>query len=308
MSKVDLRRQMNTEWKDVVKYVKSGPADFYDPDDYGDDKYVRVTREEALAGKPCRIYADGVYDVFHSGHARQLMQAKNMFPNATLLVGCSNDQLVHKYKGKTVCTEDERYEALRHCKYVDILIPDGPWFYSVEFFNKYKIDFIAHDEVPYTIGGAPDSYALPKSLDMFCATERTEGISTSDMITRIVKNYDQYIRRNLSRGYDRKELNVGPIHATRLKTETAIKKTMDSSIHMVEDTYNWTKEMLANWKDNQVSHLRNFLEIYAPYTPEIVNKGLNAISPIASPRRQSLNTEEDLSEAVDPNKLKSALS
>jgi len=308
MSKVDLRRQLNKEWKDVVKYEKSGPADFYDPDDYGDDSYVRVTREEALAGKPCRIYADGVYDVFHSGHARQLMQAKNMFPNATLLVGCSNDELVHKYKGKTVCTEDERYEALRHCKYVDILIPDGPWFYSVEFFNKYKIDFIAHDEVPYTIGGAPDSYALPKSLDMFCATERTEGISTSDMITRIVKNYDQYIRRNLSRGYDRKELNVGPIHATRLKTETAIKKTMDSSIHMVEDTYNWTKEMLANWKDNQVSHLRNFLEIYAPYTPEIVNKGLNAISPIASPRRQSLHNEDELSEAVDPNELKSALS
>ena len=32
-----------------------------------------------------------------------------------------------------------------------------------------------------------DSYALPKSLGMFMATERTDGISTSDMITRIVK-------------------------------------------------------------------------------------------------------------------------
>ena len=32
-----------------------------------------------------------------------------------------------------------------------------------------------------------DTYALPKSKDMFCATERTEGISTSDIITRIVK-------------------------------------------------------------------------------------------------------------------------
>ena len=62
----------------------------------------------------------------------------------------------------------------------------------------------------------------------------------SDRFSQI-QNYDSYIRRNLSRGYDRKDLNVGPIHATRLKTETAIKKTIDESKHLVEDTYNWTR-------------------------------------------------------------------
>lgn len=307
MSNRDLRHQLNEEWKDVVKNNLHGPAPFYDPDDYGDANYTRVTREEALAGRPCRVYADGVYDVFHAGHARQLMQAKNMFPNATLMVGCSNDELTHANKGKTVCTDEERYEALRHCRYIDIVIPDGPWSYSLEFFNKYKIDFIAHDEAPYTIGGSEDTYALPKGLDMFCATQRTAGISTSDMITRIVKNYDSYIRRNLSRGYNRRELNVGPIHATRLKTESAIKKTMDSSKHMVEETYNWTKELLGSWKDNQVNHIRQFLDIYAPYTPEIVNKGLDAISPPASPRRRSTASEDDEEEGIEPSELASAL-
>uniref|UniRef100_A0A5B7A0J3 choline-phosphate cytidylyltransferase n=1 Tax=Davidia involucrata TaxID=16924 RepID=A0A5B7A0J3_DAVIN len=178
------------------------------------------------ADRPVRVYADGIYDLFHFGHARSLEQAKKLFPNTCLLVGCCNDEITHKYKGKTVMTESERYESLRHCKWVDEVIPDAPWVLTQEFLDKHNIDYVAHDSLPYAdaSGAGKDVYEFVKSIGKFKETKRTDGISTSDIIMRIVKDYNQYVMRNLDRGYTRKELGVSYVKEKRLMVNMRLKK------------------------------------------------------------------------------------
>ena len=185
---------------------------------------IKITADMAKNGtspRCIRVYADGIYDLFHQGHARQLMQAKNVFPNSDvyLIVGVCSDELTQPNKGTTVMDENERYDALTHCRYVDEVVRNAPWVLDDEFLTKHKIDFVAHDDAPYTTGTGTDIYADLKEKGMFVSTQRTEGVSTSDVIARIIKDYDVYIRRNYGRGYTRKDLNVSFLRDKRIKIQ-----------------------------------------------------------------------------------------
>ncbi|GLU08648.1 hypothetical protein SLE2022_255480 [Rubroshorea leprosula] len=229
------------------------------------------TEADQVADKPVRVYADGIFDLFHFGHARALEQAKKLFPNSYLLVGCCNDELTHKFKGKTVMTDKERYEALRHCRWVDEVIPDAPWVLTKEFLDKHQIDYVAHDSLPYAdaSGAGNDVYEFVKSIGKFKETKRTEGISTSDIIMRIVKDYNQYVLRNLDRGYTRKELGVSYVKEKRLRVNRGLKKLREKvkkqqekvgeKIQVVAKT---ARVRRNEWVENADRLVAGFLEMF----------------------------------------------
>ncbi|KAM0786146.1 hypothetical protein ACM66B_006954 [Microbotryomycetes sp. NB124-2] len=152
--------------------------------------------------RPVRVYADGVYDLLHYGHMLQLRQCKLAFPNTYLLVGVCSDELVRKYKASPVLTSAERYESVRHCKWVDEVVEDAPWQVDEEFMRAHQIDYVAHDEEPYVSAGSDDVYAYAKSIGAFLPTRRTNGVSTSELLQRIVEGYREG-------DYDNKLLKLG---------------------------------------------------------------------------------------------------
>ena len=165
---------------------------------------------------------------------RQLQQAKTAFPNTYLIVGVTGDAETHKRKGLTVLTGAERADSVRHCRWVDEVLPNCPWIITPEFLEEHEIDYVAHDDEPYGAAEGDDIYAPIKEQGKFLVTQRTEGVSTTGIITKIVRDYEKYIARQLKRGTTRQELNISWLK----KNELDMKRHMAELRNSIKQ--NWT--------------------------------------------------------------------
>lgn len=96
----------------------------------------------------------------------------------------------------------------------------------------YEIEFVLFVVLDVDLSGTSstgDVYSPIKIAGKFLETQRTEGISTSDLIVTIVRDYDDYVQRNLNRGYSKSDLKVGrtwEIRAIAHQNEALIKKAL----------------------------------------------------------------------------------
>ena len=155
---------------------------------------------------PVRIFTNGVFDCFHYGHAKVLEQCKKMFPYVYLIVGICSDSDVIKEKGRPIMTVRERAECVKHCKWADEVIPNCPWIITLDYIGKLNCKYFAQELSPYN--DIPDVYKPFKKVNRFLATQRTEGISTTDIINRILVDYDRYVERNIKKGAKPQQINI----------------------------------------------------------------------------------------------------
>lgn len=63
-----------------------------------------------------------------------------------LLVGIFSDQVLREHNCKPSWPEEERYELVRHCRWVDEIVPEAPWELDEDFIRQQRIDFVAIEE------------------------------------------------------------------------------------------------------------------------------------------------------------------
>ena len=100
-------------------------------------KKPKILTEGNDPDHPVRIYSDGVFDLFHFGHAQLLEYCKKIFKYSILVAGVCSDSDTTREKGKPVMSEYERTETVKHCRWVDEVICPCPWIPTVVQKNSH---------------------------------------------------------------------------------------------------------------------------------------------------------------------------
>lgn len=106
------------------------------------------------------------------------------------MVGVVGDAEILRCKGPPVLDEGERTCLVEAIKWVDQIIPNVPYDLSPHFiqelFSKHRIDYIVHGDDPCLLPDGSDAYAHAKKLGRFLMIKRTEGVSTTDIVGRML--------------------------------------------------------------------------------------------------------------------------
>jgi glycerol-3-phosphate cytidylyltransferase len=71
-----------------------------------------------------RVYTGGTFDLFHAGHVAFLKRCQEIAGIAgQVIVSLNTDSFIQEYKNKQpVCNDQERYDVIASCKYVNQVI------------------------------------------------------------------------------------------------------------------------------------------------------------------------------------------
>lgn len=139
-------------------------------------------------GKEVRVWMDGAFDMMHFGHMNAFRQGRAL--GTFLVVGVNSDESITTCKGTPpVMNDEERLTAVEACKWVDVVVPNCPYIMSPEYLNKmieeHKIDYVVHGDDPCIVDGK-DVYQDAKDRGLYRSIPRTEGVSTTEIVGRML--------------------------------------------------------------------------------------------------------------------------
>ncbi|GLT40947.1 hypothetical protein SLA2020_150430 [Shorea laevis] len=184
----------------------------------------RIRRKKKIV----RVYMDGCFDMMHYGHCNALRQARAL--GDQLVVGVVSDAEIIANKGPPVTPLHERMIMVKAVKWVDEVICDAPYAITKDFmkklFNEYNIDYIIHGDDPCVLPDGTDAYELAKKAGRYKQIKRTEGVSSTDIVGRMLlcvrersvndTNNHSSLQRQFSHGHGQKLEDGGSGSITRI--------------------------------------------------------------------------------------------
>jgi len=135
-----------------------------------------------------RILMDGAFDMMHYGHANAFRKGRAL--GTHLVVGVNDDASIALCKGgPPVMNDEERLAMVRACKWVDEVVPNVPYVMTEEYLRwlitEYRIDYVVHGDDPCIVDGK-DVYDSARKLGKYRSIPRTEGVSTTEIVGRLL--------------------------------------------------------------------------------------------------------------------------
>ncbi|MDP3800395.1 MAG: adenylyltransferase/cytidyltransferase family protein [bacterium] len=171
------------------------------------DKFVPdynelVKKVEALRTLGQKIVVTiGTWDMFHPGHARYLLKAKEQ--GDILIVGADSDITVKRYKGphRPINPQEERVEMLTYLSFVDLvtLIEDvdekGSWYCGLITMLRPDIFVAVEDSYPEEQRLLIQRYCE----ELVVLPRQAENVSSTEIIRRAI-NANPELMKKLHKG------------------------------------------------------------------------------------------------------------
>ncbi|KAL2819944.1 hypothetical protein BDW59DRAFT_174675 [Aspergillus cavernicola] len=143
-----------------------------------------VEPQENIPISERRVWVDGCFDFSHHGHAGAMLQARRL--GDELLVGVHSDEAILENKGPTVMTLEERVAAVEACRWATKCVPHAPYVTSLPWVSHYGCTYVVHGDDITSDSNGDDCYRFVKAAGRFKVVKRTPGISTTDLVGRML--------------------------------------------------------------------------------------------------------------------------
>jgi ethanolamine-phosphate cytidylyltransferase len=103
-----------------------------------------------------------------------------------LVAGVHTDEEIKRHKGPPVFSQEERYKMVRAIKWVDEVVEGAPYITTLSTLDQYGCDFCVHGNDITLDADGEDTYRFVKTAGRYRECQRTEGVSTTDLVGRML--------------------------------------------------------------------------------------------------------------------------